>query len=110
VDLSDPNDFIDADDKVCSLAVGGVIGAGALFTFCLFTVCGILHCYFTSIKVNINVQKFLHLYDIIVLTRQVTCSIKIIGMNLEGCTCHWVRIMKILINSAPIQSLKFCTS
>ena len=51
-DLSDSNDFIDADDRICSLVVGVVIGAGALFTLCLFTACGILHCYLTRDKGN----------------------------------------------------------
>jgi hypothetical protein len=59
VDLSDPNDFIDADDRIRSLVVGRVIGAGALVTFCLFIVCGILHCYFTSDKGNTNGQAII---------------------------------------------------
>jgi hypothetical protein len=48
IDPADLSDSIDADDRVRSLVVGGLIGAGALVTCCLFIVCGILHCYFTS--------------------------------------------------------------
>ena len=51
-DLTDLGDLNDSDDRVRSLVVGGVIGAGALLTLCLFIVCGILHCYFTSDKGN----------------------------------------------------------
>ena len=51
-DLTDVGDLVDSDDRVRSLVVGGVIGAGALLTLCLFIACGILHCYFTSDKGN----------------------------------------------------------
>jgi hypothetical protein len=63
VDLSDPNDFIDADDKVHSLVVGGVIGAGALFTFFLFVEFYTATSPVTNfgIKVNKNFLSFIRM-------------------------------------------------
>ena len=74
-DLSDTNDFIDADNRVRNLIVGGVIGAGALLTLCLFIVCGILHCYFTSDKGII--VSFIHSGG----TRQIAVAILIKAIN-----------------------------
>ena len=53
-DSADLSDSIDAGDRVRSLVVGGVIGAGTLLTLCLFIVCGTLHCYFTKDKGNLQ--------------------------------------------------------